>query len=345
MAAGLQYQHPHYNIKNTTMTTVAPSTPPRKQGQLERLVREFQSRLLNDEWERYHEALAGFLVGRLSRPELVATIGPMLRHGLWGYHNKFLLLNYASLLLEHPSEYLAEMSGFWSKRGAKPKLVRLSQYERFKQNIMGLPLKERRRIRSITKDAGRRRGISAGITLTRHAFLPKIPMIPDKEQQQLQVNNLVLWQQDVVNGINAPTAVDAHELPDSEVLLRRVLMTMRENGLTGGVTAGTLEMLTLGLELHLKTILENAIDVARYRDRKYGVENPGTVGTSGGSKPSEVTLNVQDMHNTFEMFPHLIEPNGARYRLANVMLENDDVAEPEEDADELKGVLRGLLAS
>lgn len=324
------------------MTT--PGSPPGKgqqRGQLEKLVREFQSRLTNDEWEKYHECLSHFMIGRVSRAELVSTISPILKDGLMAYHNKFLLLNYANSLLDHPVEYLSELASFWNKRNAKAKNVRSSQYEKFKQNIMGLPLKERRRIRNITRDSGRRSKINASITLTRHALLPKIPMIQDKDQQQLQVNNLVSWQQDVVNGINAPLARDCYELPDPDNLLRRVLMAMREHGLTGGVGTATLDMISLGLEAHLKNILENAIDVSRYRERKYNSADFLTdetinddkkrrrlldVTSSASTKKLTVVLNVEDMYNTFEMFPHLIEPNGSRYRLSNVMLENDDLA-------------------
>ena len=121
---------------------------------------------------------------------------------------------------------------------------------------MGLPLRERRRIKNITRDSGKKGKLSASITLTRHALLPKIPMIQDKEQQKLQVNNLVQWQQDVVNGINTPLSTQTYEIPDYEDLSRHVLMTMREYGLTGGASIPALEMIILGLETHLRNIVE-----------------------------------------------------------------------------------------
>lgn len=325
-----------------------------QRSQLEALIRDFQNKLGND-WEKYHESLTLFLVGKLSRGELVQIISPMLKNGLMKWHNKFLLLNFANSLQDSPVEFSSELASFWNKKNLKAKNVRLTQYEKFKRNIMGLPLKERRRIRSITRDSGKRNKINASITLTRQALLPKIPMIQDKEQQQLQVNNLVQWQQDVVNGINAPLAAQTYELPDADNLSRRVLMTMREHGLTGGVNTLVLEMISLGLESHLKTILENAIDVARYREQKYnsndfllpkedtpengslsnGHVRSESISGIGRKRPHEdndvknketVVLNVEDMYNTLEMFPHLVEPNGAKVRLSNVMLENDDQA-------------------
>ena len=134
---------------------------------------------------------------------------------------------------------------------------------------MGLPVKERKRIIDISRDSGKKNKIATDIILTRHSILPKIPMIQDKEQQQLQVNNLVQWQQDVLNGINTPIATENYEIPDYDNLSRHMLMTMREYGLTGGMNPGVMEVLLLGLESHLKNIVETAIDVAKFRKNKY----------------------------------------------------------------------------
>lgn len=342
------------------------------------MIREFQSEL-GAQWEKYHESLTLFLVGKLSRPELVRIIKPLLHSAeLVKYHNKLLLLNLANLAVPGDSgEFLSEIAMFWSKSGLKSGAknnVKSSQYEKFKSNIMGLPLKERRRIRLITKESGKKNKLSAFVTLTRQALLPKIPMILDKDQQQLQVNNLVSWQQDVVNGINTPVATTSYELPDMDTLLRRVLMTMREHGLVGGLSLKTLEIISLGLETHLKNILELAIDIVRYREQKYASNSfllPGV--PSANSKASvslleerptgvlDVVLSVEDLYNTFEMFPHMIEPCGPKIRLSSVLLKNDDerdpkLPQPEEvgrnerndamgTSDELKWMLQDLITT
>lgn len=318
------------------------------------LIREFQQKLGND-WDKYHEALTMYLIGKLSRPEMVAIVSPLLKDGLYKYHNKFLLLNFANSLQDSPAEFSSELASFWNKKNAKSKNVKSTQYEKIKQNIMGLPLKERRRIRTIRRESGKINKLNAGITLTRQALLPKIPMIQDKEQQQLQVNNLVQWQQDVVNGINTPLASTLYELPDYDNLSRQVLMMMRENGLTGGVSAQLLDIISLGVEAYLKNIIESAIDVVRYRENKYASNmflQAGLQGnTKGGSQLNgtdfssgffgesrkrkheeiddipkrTIVLNIDDMYNTLEMFPHLAEPGGPRLRLLNVMLQDDDM--------------------
>lgn len=338
--------------------TVPASSSGNKRNELENLIRELQTKL-GSNWDKYHETLSLFLIGKLSRKELVQTVIPLLKDGLIKYHNKLLLLNFSNSFKNIPTDFQNEFASFWNKK-SKNKTVKSSQYEKFKQNIMGLPLKERRRIRSITRDSGKKNKINAGITLTRHALLPKIPSIQDKEQQQLQVNNLVSWQQDVVNGINTPMATDNYELPDADDLTKRVLMIMRESGLTGGVNPQVLDLLYLGLEHYLKNIVESTIDVARYRETKYdnddflstaiqtvkqtlnetsqGGDGRNGVISEGSShdthdsddedgrdpKRRKVTLNIDDMFNSLEMFPYMVEPNGPKYRLNNVLLKNDD---------------------
>lgn len=341
-------------ITQTTPVSATQSLKTNKRVQLEMLIREFQQKLGND-WDRYHEALTMYLIGKLSRPEMVAIVSPLLKDGLYKYHNKFLLLNFANSLQDSPAEFSSELASFWNKKNAKSKNVKSTQYEKIKQNIMGLPLKERRRIRTIRRESGKLNKLNAGITLTRQALLPKIPMIQDKEQQQLQVNNLVQWQQDVVNGINTPLASTLYELPDYDNLSRQVLMMMRENGLTGGVSAQLLDIINLGVEAYLKNIIESAIDVVRYRENKYasnmffqaGLQgntkggsqlngtdfSSGLFGESRKRKHEEIddmpkrtiVLNIDDMYNTLEMFPHLVEPGGPRLRLLNVMLQDDDM--------------------
>ncbi|CAK9438045.1 uncharacterized protein LODBEIA_P23890 [Lodderomyces beijingensis] len=265
---------------NATTTATTSSVAPALQAQkgksgkrleLEKLIRDFQSKL-GKNWEKYHETLSLFLVGKLSRAELVSTITPLLKeHNLFQYHNKLLMLNFANSLKDSgPLEFNNEFASFWNKKLSKStKNVKSSQYEKFKQNIMGLPIKERRRIKNIMRDSGKRNKLNAGITLTRHTLLPKIPMIQDKEQQQLQVNNLVQWQQDVLNGMNTPIATESFEIPDADNLTKIMLMIMREHGLTGGLNPGVLEVLLLGLKSHMKNIVETAIDVAKYRENKY----------------------------------------------------------------------------
>ena len=161
-------------------------------------------------------------------------------------------------------------------------------------------------------------------------------MIQDKEQQQLQVNNLVQWQQDVLNGINTPIATENYEIPDYDNLSRMMLMIMREHGLTGGLNPGVMEVMLLGLESHLKNIVETAIDVAKYRKNKYTNDNyipyikPNEDAqniSNENALPSskDITLCIEDLHDTLEMYPHLVESEGPKLRLSNVMLENDDM--------------------
>ena len=310
-------------MSSTSTPAEALTSKSSKRVELETLIREFQTKLGSD-WDKYHESLSLFLVGKLSRPELIQNITPILKNGLRKYHNKLLLLNFSNSLKDGPLDFQSEFASFWNKKANKTKNIRSSQYEKFKQNIMGLPVKERRRIKNITRESGKKGKLNASITLTRHALLPKIPMIQDTAQQQLQVNNLVQWQQDVVNGINTPIATENYEIPDYDNLSRRILMTMREYGLTGGLSTEVLEMVLLGLDAHLKNIIESAIDVTRYRENKYttndfisttlnsmqpfnsneNVKKRKADNEMDNEKKRKVTLNISDLFDTFEMFPH-----------------------------------------
>lgn len=320
-------------------------TTPSKRAELVALIREFQAKL-GKSWEKYHETLLYFLVGKLSRAEFVENTQAILTTPtLVNYHNRLLLLNLANSLRDIPADLSNELvASFWNKKVSKTSKVKSSQYEKFKQNIMELPIRERRRIKSITRDSDKKNKLNAGITLTRHTLLPKIPMIQDKDKQQLNVNNLVQWQQDVVKGINTPICTQSHELPDYDNLSKRIVMTMREYGLTGMLNAQVLEVILLGLESHLKNIIESAIDVTKYREAKYTSNDyiPLQVLLEKKTKRTheemtnsskDITLNIEDLYNTFEMFPHLIEPCGPAYRLADVMLENDYEALQELDYD------------
>lgn len=325
---------------------------PLKRLELQTHILEFQ-RKLGPEWDKYHETLSLFLIGKLSRNELVERIKPLLKNGLMKYHNKLLLLNFANSLKDGPIDGQNEFAAFWNKRASKSKNVKSSHYEKFKQNIMGLQIKERRRIKNITRDSGKKGKLTASITLTRHSLLPKIPMIQDKEQQQLQVNNLVQWQQDVVNGINTPISTQCYELPDYDNLSRRILMTMREHGLTGGLNTQVLDILMLGLEIYLKNVIESSIDVVKYRENKYGENDFISVNSlnEGDSKKRQpdfeekitkrrhTTLNIEDIYDTFEMYPHLMEYSGPKIRLPTVMLQNDDI--PYDDFSDVKLIIKG----
>lgn len=330
------------------------------------LIREFQSKL-GPKWDKYSEILSAYLIGRLSRAELLHSLKPILSNQqTYKLHNKLLLLNLANSINGNSpannsaNEITPEFSIFWNRRQqTKSKNVRSSQYEKFKLNIMGLSIRERRRIKSITRDGGKKGKLNAFITLTRHALLPKIPMIQDKDQQLLQISNIVQWQQDVVNGINAPVATENYELPDYDLLLRRILMTMREHGLTGGLNPQVLEMVMLGLESHLKNLMESAIDTIRYRETKYAKndilptannEQDKETGSDGNSEPiieipeskkPRMNLSIEDMYDTFEIFPYLIEPLGPKLRLSTVMLANED----QKDLDETDYILPPKPAS
>ena len=98
---GLAALKPTHQAHGTSTTTHLTNGSPKKiksykRLELERLIREFQNKL-GKNWEKYHETLSLFLIGKLSRAELISTITPILKgKNLLKYHNKLLLLNFAN---------------------------------------------------------------------------------------------------------------------------------------------------------------------------------------------------------------------------------------------------------
>ena len=62
-------------MSSTSTPAEALTSKSSKRVELETLIREFQTKLGSD-WDKYHESLSLFLVGKLSRPELIHNITP-----------------------------------------------------------------------------------------------------------------------------------------------------------------------------------------------------------------------------------------------------------------------------
>ncbi|ODQ83048.1 hypothetical protein BABINDRAFT_5919 [Babjeviella inositovora NRRL Y-12698] len=304
-----------------------------KKYDLAKLLNEFQLHL-GTNWAKYQVTLSKFLVGKLARSELMDELNSILSKELIVYHNRLLLIILTNSAKEGPSHLSNDLQNvFWNKRSQKGKPNKNGSYEKLKADIMALLLRERRRIKSITRESGKRGMITSSITLTRQSLLPKVPYVQDKTKQLTTPNNTLQWSQEVVNGYQTPLSTETYGLPDHDSLRSRMTMTMRENGLLGQVNDHAINILISGLESYLKNIIENAVDTSRYRYTKYSDEDvllgPGGIGPQPPRrKKRKLLLTAENLHNTLEIQPHLSEPNGALFRLQNVMLQNEDMISP-----------------
>ncbi|GME77077.1 unnamed protein product [[Candida] boidinii] len=118
----------------------------------------------------------------------------------------------------------------------------------------------------------------------------------------------------------------------------------REHGLLGKIDNKSIELLISGLESYLRSIIETSIDTVKYRRKKYEI-NDVTDGNSNNNNNNnntnnnlmkigkknkrknkrKIILTIEDMFDTFEKSPHIIEPGEPNLSLRYKNLQNDDM--------------------
>lgn len=157
------------------------------------LMNEFRRELGPSKWEKYRDSLTHFLMGKLSRAELVKCLKENL--GLSGYamrnHNTLVLSLLANACREAPpgtESSLAEWKA--TTRGGKARHTQIdSTNDRMHKEILSLPVRERRRIKNIAKESAA--ALKAPLILpqppvlvaTRQAMLPHIPFHQDSSKE------------------------------------------------------------------------------------------------------------------------------------------------------------------
>ncbi|KAH3686504.1 hypothetical protein WICPIJ_002521 [Wickerhamomyces pijperi] len=314
-------------------------------------------------------------------PSDTMSASSMIQH-LKKLHNQLLLLNLSNALREPPTETYQATSNFTmtrrltdpsqannalnsqnpGKNKSKSGKSSSSQYERLKKTVMSLPIRERYRIKSITRDSGKRSMANSSLTLTRQAMLPKTPYRnpKDQAQAQAQANGAMIngttptaaqaaqsaqaaeWTHDISNGYQAPLSIETYTLPDADNLTKRMLGIAREHGLMGSVDKDAVELVSLGLEDYLKGILEAGIESVRFRRRKWEEdddeeedEQEATLESRPMKKRKKITnnekitLTSEDIIDTLQISPFLVEPCVPLYQLHSVRLKDDCYIEEE----------------
>lgn len=302
-----------------------------KRIDLEKLVLDFQ-RKLGENWDKYQSALCLFLLGKLSRQELNDELITILDRSTIRMHNQLLLANLANSLRDSPTVGLSSV-GFGGPLSKKQKRKTSSQYEKIKKDIMALPPRERRRLKNIQRDSGKKNMITSSLTMTRQELLPKIPLISKNNLSNgmgtdVRINNTALWTQEIIQGISTLNAAESYEMPDSDSLHTKITAIMREHGLIGKINDDVTKIISLGLETHLKSLMESMIDVVRYRKRLYASDELLDTVSPNSSKKAQknkkIIVTLDDLFDTFEQLPLLIDVGGPSMRLSTSMLRNDD---------------------
>lgn len=374
-----------------TTTTPSSTTTKVKNKRLEMdpIASEMLGYLGPQNWDRYQGNLNYFLIGKRSRLEFNEAMDLVFNEAvknqtsesgsvnvsvgsLKKLHNRLVLVLLSNSMRESAASEFDESTKFTisshlkknsstnanskiSKTGKSNKSKASSQYEKLKRTIMSLPIRERHRIKSITRDSGKRSMATSSLTLTRQALLPKTPYTNDKERAMPLASE---WNHDIVTGMNTPLAAELYALPDTDNLTRRLTGVAREHGLTGIVEQQAVEMVYLGLESYLKTVLESAIDTVRFRRARYDesdLANMGSFLNGGGElttkreeqheceanrneddehddnkadgsvkkEKRKIVLTNEDLIDTLHISPFLVEPSVPLYKLHSVKLQDD----------------------
>ncbi|KAA8912143.1 hypothetical protein TRICI_003608 [Trichomonascus ciferrii] len=336
------------NVENSEVNNLNGDQTPKlgksKRIEMDSMMAEFQKNL-GSNWDRYRDVITLFLIGKLTRGELQQELDQILDKSMIKMHNRFLLANFANALRDGPQSENGMLTA-WSKKSkdSSRNVKGDTQLAKLKQDIMELSVRERKRIKAIAKESGKKAPIPSTITSTRQAMLPKIPFINDKEkllaqqqraaqmqgqtsvqtptpsqipQQQTQQQqnsasanntNPVAWTQDIIHAYETPLASEAYELPDQDALTTRMLGISLEHGLLQGVDRQCPEVLQIALEQYLRDLVQQVVDTVQWR-----------------KKPGENILTAEDLARVLESSAtSFVEPSGPTYRLQDVVLTDED---------------------
>lgn len=257
-------------------------------------VSKFQKKL-GESWDSYQIAVSLFIVGKLSRDELMEQIQPVLENKETKHmHNQLLLSMLANCYKNEPLDGIS--SSIFGNSSKKRQIGnKSSQYEKLKKDILSLSIRERVRIKGISKESGKKGMIQNVMVLSRQALIPKIPIVTNYHHNVNTINgnaNLngspkssiktsnsdsgstdsktgntlemtLISVKDILDMIDEPLSTETYELPERKRIRDIMLGLIREHGLLGGVSMKAVDVLYLGLIFHLKSIISNVIDNIR----------------------------------------------------------------------------------
>ena len=341
--------------------------PTSKRVEISSFVSKFQ-KTLGEGWDAYQIAVSLFIVGKLSRAELLEQIAPVLsKKGTRHMHNRLLMSMLANCYRVEPLDGIS--TSLFGNTSKKRKIgSKSSKYEQLKKDVLSLSIRERVRIKGITKESGKKGMIQNVMVLSRQAMVPKVPIVTtnnslsvssssphpsaagaasdESNSNKKGSNNLemtLISVKDILDMINEPLCTETYELPERKRMRDIMLGLAREHGLLGGVSMKAVDVLYLGLQYHLKSIIGNVIDNVRARrdtdkksvdaskesaneaDEPMEKEGPTANGSiETDTKRRKLTITTEDLFDSFSLTPHMIQPYGTVDHLNNVMLKNDD---------------------
>ncbi|ORY84337.1 transcriptional regulator of RNA polII, SAGA, subunit-domain-containing protein [Protomyces lactucae-debilis] len=305
--------------------------------------------VLKEKWSAYQQIVTDFLTARLTRNEFEQQLQPILVNGTIKLHND-IMLTLLSNAYKEPPPAIANSLGWSKKRREPPRMKGDPHAKRLKAEVMGLPTRERRRLKSIPKPEANAKTMPNSMIETRFAKLPRVPV----SQQKINTSQ---HHNDILKGFHVPLAQESYQLPEPETLKDRILATALENGLLGGVSAQVPELILSALDIHLRNILTATIQKVRtnrgdavWTHTREPIVLPPSLKNPGPSvideldekssqdamarrrssvKLEETTMAAHELHLAYNLAPHLFGENATPAVQRMVMLSLDDATPPD----------------
>ncbi|TID30684.1 hypothetical protein CANINC_000600 [Pichia inconspicua] len=333
----------------------------RKRVEINKFVKRFQ-KILGPQWDAYQMAVSLFIVGKLSREELMEEIATVVnRKETRHMHNQLLMTMLANCYKNEPLDGVN--SGFFGHSAKKRQLGGTSsQYERLKKDILSLSVRERIRLKSITRDSGKKNINMNTMIATRQAMVPKVPVVTNNSVNSANssttetksigtdVNGSPKQMNSVEDGADvkqldsSQTQKSGNNLEMTLIAVKDILDMIDEPLCTESFELPErrrLRNIMLGLAREhglLGGVSMKAVDVL-YHGIAYYLktlftylidfvrarnENTDAIEQNSGTKKKRVTITSEDVHDLFSIIPHLIQPYGTIDYLLDCKLKNDD---------------------
>lgn len=333
-----------------------------KRVEISKIVKRFQ-KILGQQWDAYQMAVSLFIVGKLSRDELLSQVAPVIgkketRH----MHNQLLMTMLANCYKNEPLDGMN--SGFFGNSSKKRQIGGTSsQYERLKKDILTLSVRERIRLKSITKDSGKKNINMNTMIATRQAMVPKVPVVTNNvanitatatsdlgKSIGTDVNGSPKQANSGQGGVDTKQ-LNSHQLTKSGNNLEMTLIAVKDilDMIDEPLCTESFELperkrmrnIMLGLAREhglLGGVSMKAVDVL-YHGLGYYLktvvtcmidlvrtrkESEEEASQFSGNKRKRITITTEDLHDVFSIVPHLIQPYGTIDYLIDNKLKNDD---------------------
>ncbi|KAJ1937815.1 hypothetical protein FBU59_004643 [Linderina macrospora] len=329
-------------------------------------LKEKLAEALGDDGPSYWNALRDFVQGKLNRQEFDFYAYMYLPGNKSALHNQFILATIHNAQTgQAPPEGESDKGFERRKRGHGETQDDDKAHRHGKRSIKAMLEDPKwRYIKELIKsmNKGERRAIKL--------LLRKPDITPEKAQEAIRAMKPVVlpmpasqlpqsYAMDIAKGITAPLVYDTKATPDAESLNYRMVAIALEQGLAGGVTRESGELLLYALDCHLKNIVSNMIYKIR-SNRALGIpvssatiddlpeggqpqaHSSPAIGrpTIGGLRlrdrlyHSKTTLRLSDLVFSLEISPNAtVEPPLCLERCGN-LLANQELAERNDDGGE-----------